>query len=79
MGAHALAAALGGEAAVFDIDATTDTLTLIADWRDDLLDRIRRTALVFELHNSEIDVQPLIEEAAAFKRVCACLGWRGDT
>ena len=69
-----------GEAATsFDIDATTDTLDTIATWRAALLDRIARALLVFELHDCETDILPLIEEVTAFKRVCACIGWRGDT
>lgn len=53
-----------------------DLLETIADWQVDLVARIRRAQLVFELVDSETDFQPLIEEARQFARVCACLSWR---
>jgi hypothetical protein len=51
----------------------------LAAWRADLLARIARAQLIFELHDTEFDFQPLADEVAAFQRVCACLRWQeGD-
>jgi hypothetical protein len=61
----------------FDIDDTTDRLETIAAWKEDLLARIRRAQLMFELVNCDIDIGPLVDELTDFKRVCACLAWRG--
>jgi hypothetical protein len=61
----------------FDIDGATDTLQTIAAWKEDLTARIRRTQLMFELVDCEIDIGPLVDELTNFKRVCACLAWRG--
>ena len=58
------------------LNAAKDTLEVIAEWRVDLTARIRRAQLIFLFHDCETDIQPLIEEVAAFKRVCACLAWR---
>jgi hypothetical protein len=59
---------------VFDIDATTDILSVIANQRDDLRRRLR-----FELvglDDGELD--QLVDQIAEFRRVCACLAWRGE-
>ncbi len=53
-----------------------ERLSLIADWQDDLRMKIARAEMIFQLHDCEFDFQPLADEVAAFKRVCACLAWR---
>ena len=62
--------------ATFDLDATIDTLGIIADWREDLQRRIRQTQLIFMYVDCEIDFSPLQNEVETFKRVCQCLTWR---
>jgi hypothetical protein len=52
-----------------------EDLVLIADWRDDLVTRIRRAELLFELvdiDHPEIDA--VFYEVHDFKRVCRVLG-----
>lgn len=58
------------------LNTDTDTLEVIAEWKHDLQARIARARLILELHDCLTDIEPLIEEVAAFKRVCACLAWR---
>jgi len=64
---------------VFDIDATTDMLSVIANQRDDLRRRIAYARLRFELvglDDGELD--QLVDQIAEFRRVCACRAWRGE-
>jgi hypothetical protein len=64
------------ETAVFDIDATTEVLFVIADWKDDLRSRIRRALLRFELVGlNEAEQDQLAAEVEEFKRVCRALIW----
>jgi hypothetical protein len=58
-------AEITGDAAPFDSTIDIDTLTTIADWKADLQARIARAMLIFQLHDSSTDFQPLIEEALA--------------
>jgi len=61
----------------FDLNATTETLQLIADWRDDLLTSVARAQIQFELIGLDEDEQDLLKaEVADFRRVCAGLAWR---
>jgi hypothetical protein len=62
--------------ATFDLDATIDTLGIIADWREDLQRRIRRARLTFLYADCGIDTSALQTEAETFGRVCRCLSWR---
>ena len=49
-------------------------LAVIADWRDDLLSRIRRAHLRFEFIGLDADEQEaLAAEVATFKQVCIAL------
>lgn len=49
-------------------------LAVIADWRDDLLSRIRRADLRFEFIGLDADeLEALAAEAATFKQVCVAL------
>jgi hypothetical protein len=49
-------------------------LAVIADWRDDLLSRIRRAHLRFEFISLDADEQEaLAAEVATFKQVCITL------
>jgi hypothetical protein len=52
-----------------------DTLERMATWREDLTERIARTQLIFELHDTETDFSQLVAEVEAFKRVCRGLMW----
>lgn len=62
----------------FDLDVMTETLQLIVDWRDDLLSRIARAQIRFELIGfDEGEEERLVDEVAAFRRFCAAVGWRG--
>jgi hypothetical protein len=60
----------------FDLDAITDQLEIVADWRDDLRARINRAVLVFLYDDVDADLDALAAEVASFRRVCACLAWR---
>jgi len=53
-----------------------DLLETIADWQVDLVARIRRAQLIFQLVDSEINFQSLVEEATEFRLVCRRLAWR---
>jgi hypothetical protein len=53
-----------------------DILETIADWKEDLQARIRRTELRFELLDAELDFSDLQEEVADFVRTCRALMWR---
>lgn len=55
---------------------TTDTLEAILDWRDELLSRIRRAQLRFELLDCELDTSELEAEVAEFVCLCQRLAWR---
>jgi hypothetical protein len=55
------------------LNARTDELERMADWHGDLLSRIARRQLVFELVDYEVDFDDLIDEVAAFRAVCLAL------
>jgi hypothetical protein len=62
-----------------DIDATTDTLETIADWKDNLRARIARARLRFELVRLDEDKQDeLVNEVEQFKNVCRALTRTGS-
>jgi hypothetical protein len=52
---------------------------VLAAWRQRLRDEIARAQLVFELADTDVDIEGLEAEVALFKRVCACLAWEGET
>jgi hypothetical protein len=59
-----------------DLDARTDTIEIIADWRDDLLIRIARAQIRFELIGlDDIEQDQLVAEVEEFKRACRCIAW----
>lgn len=57
-----------------EVDQLLVDLAVIADWRDDLLSRIRRAHLRFEFIGLDADEQEaLAAEVATFKQVCIAL------
>jgi hypothetical protein len=52
-----------------------DALEVIADWKEDLLRRIRRRQLIYELVTVAGEQDRLIDEVQTIKRVCKCFGW----
>jgi hypothetical protein len=64
------------QAISFDIEGLTANLAVIADWKQELLNKIERTKLIFQLHDCNTDIEPLLEEVAAYKRCCRALSWR---
>jgi hypothetical protein len=60
------------------LDDLTEILGHVAPWRDDLLCRIWRTRLIFELVDTDVDIDELIDEVRDFERVCRCLLWLGQ-
>jgi hypothetical protein len=58
------------------LDRNTDTLSLLADIRDDLLYRIRYRQLRMEAIDADTPIDDLVEEIVEFKRICAYLAWR---
>lgn len=57
-----------------DLDALTDELQIVADWRDDLFARMDRYELVGELIGlSENRLAEIEHEVNAFTRVCRLL------
>jgi hypothetical protein len=59
------------------LDAVTDQLAAVADWKARLRQDIARAQLVFELVDIDTDTAGLEAEVALFTRVCTCLAWRG--
>jgi len=65
------------DAARRDLDAITDDLDIIADWKADLFGRIARAQLHFELIGLEPDEhEDLVAEACDFCRLCRAMAWR---
>jgi len=61
------------------LDAMTDDLGAIADWKTDLCGRIARAQLRFELIGIEPDEhEDLVAEACDFCRLCRAIGWRPE-
>jgi hypothetical protein len=61
---------------VIDLDATTEQLSFVADWKADLQRRIHRAQLIFMLLDVDHDFGSLAEEVQQFKRICRALSWR---
>lgn len=57
------------------LDALTDDLELIAQWREDLLSRIRRRQFTVEILDCRGDDADLIAEADLFGRACRAVAW----
>jgi len=61
------------------LERRTEDLTIIADWRDDLMVRIARARLRAERIGLPSDEQQALEaEVADFVRYCRVLGWNPD-
>jgi len=59
------------------LDRFTDALRIIANWRDDLLARLDRTLLRFELIGlQDGEFEQLVAEIEDFKRTCQTVAWR---
>lgn len=60
-----------------DLDAITDDLVTLASWRVDLIERIERALLRFELVGiSPIEEGDLVAEVCDFARTCRAMAWR---
>lgn len=58
------------------LERRTEALAIIADWRDDLMVRVDRARLRYELIGlPEEEQQALEDEVAAFKHCCRVLAW----
>jgi hypothetical protein len=58
------------------LDRRTEALEVIANWRDELRERIARAKLRFELVGLDNEEQQaLVAEICDFKRICRCLAW----
>jgi hypothetical protein len=57
---------------------SNEVRTEIEAWRRDLIARLRRAQLVYELTDTEIDFATLEEEVAQFTRVCRAISWSPD-
>jgi hypothetical protein len=53
-----------------------DLLSLIADWKQSLRNRIAQAELIFELVDTNVDFAPLVLEVEQFSRCCRALAWR---
>lgn len=52
------------------VELDLDALETIADWKDDLCARLRRTELIFMFADADVDFAPLAAEVAEFKKCC---------
>ena len=58
------------------LDNCAAVLEIIADWQDDLQQRIARQELIFELVDcGDRGIDLLFEEVATFKRCCQAIAW----
>jgi hypothetical protein len=59
---------------IADIDAFTDILAIIADWRDELQTKLERAVLRFEVSGLTPEEQALLsQEVFAFVSLCSAL------
>jgi hypothetical protein len=61
-----------------DVDRCTDQLNIIANWKSDLLIRIERARLRFELLDVDLDFADLHDEVCDFRRACSAIMWRPE-
>jgi len=73
---------------IFDLDALTEQLAELADWKDELAARIERRKLQLLADLAEritvtraawlAEIEPLGTEVESFARVCRVLVWRAE-